>query len=130
MTIDETIQYWIETAENDLETAESLYNSGHYDWCLFLGHLVLEKILKAHWVKFNKDVNHPKIHNLLNLAKETILNQTEDELAFLRLVNNFHLENRYPDYKKEFHKIVTKEYCLDNFNKIKERYQWFKSQLK
>ncbi len=36
MTIEETIQYRIETAENDLEAAESLYKSGHYDWCLFI----------------------------------------------------------------------------------------------
>ena len=70
MTIEETIQYWIDSAENDLKTAESLFDTGHYDWCLFVGHLVLEKILKAHWVKHNRNVIHPKIHNLLILAKE------------------------------------------------------------
>ena len=51
MLIEEHIQYWIESADSDLDTAEALFASGKYDWCLFLGHLVLEKILKAHYVK-------------------------------------------------------------------------------
>jgi len=27
--------------------AESLLEKGHYTWCLFVGHLILEKLLKA-----------------------------------------------------------------------------------
>jgi HEPN domain-containing protein len=29
----------------------SMFKSGHYVWALFLGHLVLEKLLKAVYVK-------------------------------------------------------------------------------
>jgi HEPN domain-containing protein len=71
VNIDEHIDYWIDTAEDDLETAESLLQNGYYTWSLFIGHLVLEKILKANWVKFNQNSNHPRIHNLLKLAQES-----------------------------------------------------------
>lgn len=43
--LEKQIEYWIKSAKNDLETAESLFKSKHYDWCLFLSHLVIEKIL-------------------------------------------------------------------------------------
>ena len=40
MTKEEHIRYWLESARHDLETAESMFQSGKYDWCLFIGHLV------------------------------------------------------------------------------------------
>ena len=45
MNIKKHVEYWVETAEHDLPVAESLFKNGHYDWCLFIGHLVLEKML-------------------------------------------------------------------------------------
>jgi HEPN domain-containing protein len=50
MNKEEHIKYWKESARHDLDSAESIYNSGRYDWCLFAGHLALEKILKALFV--------------------------------------------------------------------------------
>ncbi len=48
------IKYWLKTSEDDLFSMESTFNAGHYDWALFIGHLSLEKILKALWVKNNR----------------------------------------------------------------------------
>ncbi|MBU2444303.1 MAG: HEPN domain-containing protein [Bacteroidetes bacterium] len=39
MTREEHINYWLESAEHDLETSESLLNSEKYDWSLFIAHL-------------------------------------------------------------------------------------------
>jgi HEPN domain-containing protein len=69
MTIEEHINYWIESAENDLKAATNLYDSGNYSWCLFIGHLVLEKTLKAIYVKSNNNSIPSKIHNLSRLAE-------------------------------------------------------------
>jgi HEPN domain-containing protein len=41
------VRYWLDSAAHDLDVAESLFQNAKYDWCLFLAHLVLEKILKA-----------------------------------------------------------------------------------
>lgn len=128
MTINEQIEYWVSTAEHDLPVAESLFEKGHYVWCLFIGHLILEKIIKAHFVK---DTEHtpPKIHDLVKLANRTKLHLTQEQLEFLLRVNNFNLENRYPDYKQNLYKTLTKNYSEENFNKIKEIYFWLKSLL-
>ncbi|MEE9430172.1 MAG: HEPN domain-containing protein, partial [Melioribacteraceae bacterium] len=74
MTKEEHIKYWIDSAEHDLETAESLFNSHKNDWCLFIGHLVIEKILKATFVDNNKNDIPPKTHNLVKLAELAKIN--------------------------------------------------------
>lgn len=35
---------------------EGIFNAGKYDWALFVGHLVLEKILRAHWDGYIFDI--------------------------------------------------------------------------
>lgn len=38
MNIKEHIQYWVQSANHDFDTAENLLHSGKYDWSLFIGH--------------------------------------------------------------------------------------------
>jgi HEPN domain-containing protein len=128
MTINEQIKYWVNIAEEDFQVAAHLLESGYYSWCLFIGHLVLEKIIKAIYVKDNEETP-PKIHDLLRLAKSTkiILNENQEE--FLFKVNKFNIEARYPEIKQNFYKICTKEYATLNFIKIKELFEWLKQQV-
>lgn len=130
MKKDDHIKYWLESAEHDLETAESLLFSGKYDWSLFIGHLVLEKGFKAIFVSIFDNQVPPKIHNLVKLSELTHLNLNEDKRVFLDEVNDFNLEVRYPEYKDEFYKTCTKEYAEKYINEIKEMFTWLKSQIK
>lgn len=130
MKIEEHIQFWIESADNDLDTAQKLFEAEKFDWCLFLGHLVLEKALKAHYVQDNENQMPPRIHNLVKLAEKTHIPLSEENRVFFDEVSDFNLEVRYPEYKKEFQRKWTKEFCEEKFTKIKEHYKWLKSQLK
>ena len=129
MKIEEHIQYWVESEEHDLESAESLYLSGKYDWSLFIGHLVLEKVLKALYVRDNQNQLPPKTHNLVKLAENTNIVLTTEQNFFLDEVNDFNLEVRYPEYMREFYKKCTKDFAESYFIRIKEMFQWIKSQL-
>lgn len=129
MTIEEQISYWTETAEEDLKSVDSIFNSGNYMWSLFIGHLVIEKILKAHFVAFNK-TTPPKIHNLVKLSENLNLQLDEEKIEFLENLNNFQLDTRYPDYKRTIYKLCTKEFTELKLTKIKEIYSWLKSLLK
>lgn len=51
MDIKQTITYWLESAAHDLKVAETLFKNEQYDWCLFIGHLVLEKVLKGFYIR-------------------------------------------------------------------------------
>lgn len=129
MTKNEHIKYWIDSAENDLKAASNLFDTGNYSWCLFIGHLMLEKALKAIYVKLNDNLIPPKIHNLSRLAELTKISPEIEIEEFLVRANKFHIEGRYPEYKSDFYKTCTKEYAESNFNKVKEVYEWLKSQL-
>ncbi len=129
MTKKENIDYWLKTAEHDLEAAEGLFTIAHYDWCLFLGHLVLEKILKAHYVNLTEKVP-PKIHDLNRLSELAGLKLNESQLDILERANNFNLASRYLDEKLSFYQTCTKEYTQKNFLEIKSIFEWLKSNLK
>ena len=130
LTLKEHIQYWVESAENDLSVADVLFNSGKYDWCLFIGHLVIEKILKALFVQKNNELTPPKIHNLLKLVQLSDIKLNKEQQLFLEIVNNFNIEGRYPEIKNEFYKTANKEFTNIHYSKIKEYYHWLKSQIK
>ncbi len=123
MTKDEIIKYWVDSSEVDFKAMESLFSSGHYVWSLFVGHLVLEKLLKAYYVK-NVDNKFPQIHHLLKIAESANLELSEDQKNFLLEVTTFNLEARYPDYKNRFYKKATREFCEYYITKIKEFRQW------
>jgi len=130
MTKEEHITYWRKSAQHDLESAGSMFESRRYDWCLFVGHLALEKILKAAFVDKNDSDIPPKIHNLVRLAELSKIKLDDEQKFFLDKINDFNIQTRYPDYKLEFYQRCTKEFTNKYFNKIKEFYEWFNSLLK
>ncbi len=104
LTKQEHIDYWIETARHDWRAGQNMFKSKDYVHALFFAHLVLEKLLKAHWIKDNKGNHPPKIHNLILLAAGISYSFTDDERVFLGRMNDFQLEGRYPDYSQAIYK--------------------------
>jgi len=47
MEKEERVKSWLESAGRNVVVAEDNFKMGHYDWCLFMWHLALEKLLKA-----------------------------------------------------------------------------------
>lgn len=123
MTRDDIVQNWVDSSDGDFPVMESLFASGHYAWSLFLGHLVLEKLLKALYAK-NVGTNVPRIHNLLNLAVGAGLELDDEQRLFLDKVTTFNMEARYPEQKLRFHKLATREFTVEYIGKIKECRQW------
>lgn len=52
--IKRVISYWVDSSAKDYRTMENLIESGDYNWAMFLGHLVIEKLLKAINVKVHR----------------------------------------------------------------------------
>lgn len=122
------IKYWEETSDKDYLTMQHLYDSGDYHWALFIGHIVIEKLLKACYVKFNDD-KVPFTHDLLRLAKLAGLDVNNELAISLDLISNFNISARYPDYKQEFYKKCTREYTEVNIKKIEGVRVWLKEML-
>lgn len=128
MKKEELIAYWIKSSDNDFSTMQHLFEKQDYHWSLFIGHLVVEKLLKAYYVK-TVDNNPPRIHNLLRIAEKTDLPLSEEQQDFLVSVTAFNLRARYDDYKMEFYKTCTKEFSEQWINEIKGFRTWIKNEL-
>ena len=53
-----TVKYWLDGAEYDMDVARALYEKAKYPYALFMGHLAIEKLLKALVVKNTKGHMH------------------------------------------------------------------------
>ena len=128
MNKNEHIKYWIDAAEVDRRAMDNLFKSKDYVWSLFLGHLIIEKLIKAIAVK-NDVENIPKIHNLNKLAIKTGLEVDEELGDLFDVLTSFNIEARYPDYKKEFYRKCTKQFASKYKEKISNLRLWLLEQL-
>ena len=115
----ELIKYWIESSDKDLITMNNLFRSGDYHWALFMGHLVIEKILKALFVKL-RGVDVPRIHDLSRIYELCGLELNEELEDALDLITTFNINARYPDYKNSFYNKCTKNFTDESLKKILE----------
>jgi HEPN domain-containing protein len=129
LTTEEHIAYWKKLAEADLEVARGFLQRG-YDlhYCLFFGHMSLEKLLKGLIVAATQAMP-PRIHDLLLLAERAKLTLNEELTEKFDTFNSFNLETRYPDYKLAFYKRCTPEFTAEKFSQIEEAYSWLQEQF-
>ncbi len=97
-------------------------------WALFLGHLVLEKLLKAYYVR-QVGMEVPYTHDLTKIAELGRLSLSEDQKDFLDEVTTFNIKARYPDYKNRFSRKATKEFAEKYMGKIKEFRLWLRAMM-
>ncbi|HOS83472.1 MAG TPA: HEPN domain-containing protein [Bacteroidales bacterium] len=122
------IEYWITSSDEDFETMIAMFETKRYSWALFVGHLLIEKLLKALFVKINNDYP-PMIHNLLRLAEKCNIKLTDEQLLVFATITAFNINARYDDYKMSFQKKCTPEYSNIWVEHIKEYRIWIKELL-
>jgi len=128
MNKSDIIKHWEDGSDRDYEVMKHLYEKKDYSWSLFLGHLVIEKLLKAYYVKFID--NKPVIsHDLLRIAEMAKLKLSEEQQLIFATLTTFNINARYDDYKNEFYKLCTKEYATGWINKIEIIRTWIKEKL-
>ena len=103
-----------------------MFDSKRFSWSLFIGHLMMEKLLKAYYVKVKSDYP-PFIHNLLRLAEKSNLKLTDDKKEQLVTITAFNINARYDDYKMSFKKQCTPEFTSEWIDKLKELRPWIKT---
>ena len=124
------MNYWLESSDEDYNVMNVLHNNKKNSYCLFFGHLVIEKLLKALYAKNNKSAPYaPKSHDLLHLAEKAELKLTERQEDMFDTITRFNMNARYDDYKREFYLMCTDEYTEQQLKNIEEVRTWLKSLL-
>ncbi len=87
MEKEKLISYWINSSDIDFKAMQHLFEKKDYTWSLFIGHLVVEKLIKAYYAKYI-DNQPPFVHNLLRLAEKAKLKLSEEQKDFLDMVSS------------------------------------------
>ena len=122
------IAYWTESSDDDYKTMLDLFRTNNYHWALFMGHLVVEKLLKAYFIKEQNEFP-PLIHDLRRIGERAGLVFDSDKTIVIETISQFNIRARYDDYKKRFFKLCTQEYVSEWIEKIEEIRRWIKTML-
>ncbi|MGM0608958.1 MAG: HEPN domain-containing protein [Candidatus Muiribacteriota bacterium] len=120
------IKYWINSSDKNFESMLKIFESGEYMWSIFIGHLSIEKLLKALYVK-KAGVEVPRIHDLYKLANKMELEMTENTKDILQLITTFNIEARYDFQKERLYKKCNKSYCKKMIKEIEGIRKWLLS---
>ena len=126
--IEKITNHWIHSSDSDYDTMNNLYNSKDFHWSLFIGHLVIERLLKAIIVKKTKS-HAPFDHDLRRLGKLSGVEFDDEQKRWLDTITTFNLNARYDDYKQEFYKKCTYEFTSQWINNITALREWIKQKL-
>ena len=116
---------WIALTDYDLETAQHMLATGRYLYVIFLCHLALEKILKAHVAEVTQSLPI-KTHDLIYLVKKSELELSQQHLDFVGKINTASIPTRYPEDLQRSLKEYPKAVAEDYLNQSMELIQWLK----
>lgn len=126
--VERFVNHWIKSSDRDFKTMLNLYQSKDYSWSLFLGHLVIEKLLKALYIKNKQEYPIPT-HDLTRIADKVGIVCSEEILNQLDTLTTFNISARYEDIKQNFYLKCTKQFTKTWIDHIRELRTWIKSQL-
>lgn len=117
------IKQWLDTARENKQAAEDIFNAKHPEWAFFLYHLAIEKLLKGLIVKQGK--LPPPVHDLAKLAMKANLTLSKSQQRRLNEITSYNIKARYADYKKLFYKKVTAKNYSEKWRKnCREIFLW------
>ncbi|MDP2888462.1 MAG: HEPN domain-containing protein [Bacteroidota bacterium] len=126
--IEKIYNHWIMTSDKDYHTMIHLFEVKDYHWSLFIGHIVIERLLKAKIVKTTGE-HAPFTHDLRRLAKLSKIEFQSDQLGWLDTITTFNLNARYDSYKQAFYEKCTPAFTSEWIANIKELRLWIKQML-
>ncbi len=105
-----------------------LFKTKHYNWSLFMGHLVIEKLLKAFYIK-RKNEYPPLIHDLRRILQKSGIDLTNEQIQIFDTITRFNINVRYDDYKDSFYKLCTLKFTAKWINEIIKQREWIRKML-
>ena len=89
------IEYWLDIADYDMQTAHHMQRSNRYLYAVFMCQQAIEKILKALYIqKLGKEA--PFSHNLVYLHSLIDVGLTDEKLLTMAELTTYYIEGRYP----------------------------------
>lgn len=136
----EKYEYWLESAQYDLETAKVMMSGRRYVYVVFMCQQSIEKLAKGLYVLFTNN-EPPMIHNIWNIFKQLkkesdILRTIPKDKFEIKLDNyknffaellSYYISGRYPTYKEKISNAIDSNRAKRVLNTTVEVFQWIES---
>jgi len=123
----EKYEYWLDTAQYDLETANAMLTNGRWLYVVFMCQQALEKLAKGLYVLYIDD-NIPRIHSIRQIIRafEDKLPEavTEKRYRLFDYLTAFYIEGRYTDYKTKLSAKLNEQEAKAMLAQAKEVFSW------
>ena len=126
----DTVDYWLDLCDYDLDTAKAMQETGRYLYVGFMCHQVAEKGFKAIVADKTTEIP-PKIHDLQKLATlgDIFDCLSEEQFALLDTLKPLNIDARYPENKEIIAKTLSKESCKKMIEETEALLCWTKQRL-
>ena len=124
-TMRDDTRNWIASAEYDLDTAKALFEAERYVYVIFMCHLALEKMLKAHVTEVIQ-AEPAKTHSLEYLIRKGKLDPPPEMREFLGKITSQSVPTRYPGNFGEFLAGLTPEVAEQYLRSTEEIMRWLR----
>ncbi len=118
-------QNWINLSDYDLEAARHMLTTGRFLYVVFMCHLALEKMLKAHFTEATQSIP-TKTHDLIYLVKKSGLDLPQSYLEFIGKINNASVPTRYPEDLQRLIAQYPDSVARDYLEKTEEALGWLR----
>lgn len=113
-------------SDYDIGTAEHMLSTGRYLYVIFMCHLALEKMLKAHVTQVTNEIPK-KTDDLGYLIGRLQLQLPNDMNDFVGKINSASVPTRYPEDLNKMLKLYPKSVAEDYLKQTKEVIAWLRS---
>jgi hypothetical protein len=129
MTGEQMVRHWLYSSDVDFQAMETLFQKGHHVWALLVGHRVIEKLLRAYYVK-EQGGSLPQTRHLLEVAQRANLDPSDDQVNLLMEMASFPLDGDDWADEAAFYKKATRKFTETYVNRIVELRQWLIKKIK
>jgi HEPN domain-containing protein len=129
MTRSEKVEYWLDIARYDLQTATAMFKSRRYLYTIFMCEQALEKLLKGLYIA-KVDENFPREHKMWKIYDKLPMQIPADYLRLFDRLTAFYLTGRYPSYKQKLSKLVNRQEAEEVLKLSRKAFRWLSLQLK
>ncbi len=103
-----------------------MLRTGRHLYVVFMCHLALKKMLKAH-IELHEDKFPPKIHDLRVLLERAELEIPATNVSIIKEIDKESVATRYPEDLQIVIKHYTKGYCSQILKQTEKTIQWLRS---
>jgi HEPN domain-containing protein len=123
----EKFEYYLDSAQYDLETAEAMFSTGRWLYVAFTCQQAIEKLVKGLYT-FYIDDNYPRTHDIVQIVKrfehKLLEPIAQERIKLFNDLSSFYINARYDFIKRKLSTLLNEQKAATILFQTKEVFSW------